>query len=238
MNPQVSSGWNRSWILGGIAGVVMALGAVRVWQLTRPPPEPMGPLDLMIKAMPTDPTSQALARQAAEEAVRLLGDAGGRVVLVIPVPRELHHSTYGAAYESGLRAGLKGHPAVRLEGIYFAAPPYKGNDHRDDRAPTLARLQDVRKNHPRAEVLVSFLGLPQMTPAEQKTWMASHPPRMVAVEMVPSGNDQAARQALEAGLVDALVVNARPERQENLIPLPNRESPASPPPRFHVLRKP
>lgn len=240
MSYSESSGWKKSWVVGAIALVAIAFGTARSWRSIRPAPGPDGPLEGMIRAMPTDPASQALAREAAAEAVRILGNRGGRVVLVIPIPKPLHQVTYGAAYEAGLRAGLQGHSSVQFDGIYFAEPPYAGNDFQNREIPNLECLQDIRKTHPKADMIVSFLGLPRLNPEEQKLWLEANPPKMIVVEVWPSENRLAARQAIESGLVETVVVNAAPtDRPEDAHAPSGVECvPSAAPSKFDVLRKP
>jgi hypothetical protein len=239
MSYSESSGWKRSWILGVIAIAAIVFGMFRVVQTRRAPSESESISGRMIQALPSDPASAALAEQAATEAVRVLGDRGGNIVLVVPVPKPLHHMTQGIAYETGVRTILKNHASVKLEGLYFAAPPYAGNDHQDQQIPTLFRLQDIRQTHPTADVIVSFLGLPQLSPEEQALWLASKPPRMIAVEVWPSGRQEVARALIAAGVMDALVINASPQRPEEQLP-ELQQTPAAnqAPPRFEVLRRP
>lgn len=238
MSYSESSGWKKSWVVGAIALVAIAFGTARSWRSIRPAPKGEGLMDQMIQSLPVDPTSRALAEQGAAEAVRILGSGGGRVVLVVPVPKPLHHMTQGIAYETGVRDGLRNHPTVELEGIYFAAPPYTGNEHQDERTPNLIRLQDIRQTHPNADVIVSFIGLPQLSPEEQKIWLDEKPPRMIVVEPWPTENAQEIREAIEKGLVEAVVLNAAPKKPEELLPPPGEEGHVAPTPQFNVVRRP
>lgn len=239
MKNNKSSGWNKSWVVGAIAIVIVAVGAVQMWKFAHPPPDPEGPLDRMARAMASDPTSMALTKQAAEEAARLLGGAKGKVALVLPSIKELHDMSHGGAYEAGFREGLKANPSIKLAGIYFASPPCLSNQHTDCSIPTLERLQDIRAQYPKVDMIVSLLGLPQLSAAEQATWLALNPPKMVVVELSPLKDRDAAKKALEAGLAEVVIVNTAPyQPPEALLAGPGETLPAMPTPQFDVIRRP
>lgn len=201
MKTKESSGWNKSWVVGGVAIAIVAVGAVQVWKFAHPPPNPETALDKMLKGMASDPASIGMGKKAAEAAVRLCGANGGKVVLVIPEIQSQYDQSYGPAYETGLRDVLKEHPSVTLEGIYFASPPCPVNQFTDCRMPTLSRLQDVRSQYPKASMIVSFLGMPQFSEPEQQDWLASNPPRMVVVDLWGIQSNK----ALAPGIVDAVI---------------------------------
>ena len=184
--------------------------------------------------MSDDPIRYGLAKQAAEESVRLLGSGGGRVVLVIPETKHRYRSRFGAAYEDGVRAILAHHPASGLDGIYFAPKPYRGNEFKNESLPTFARMQDIRNTHPQADLIISFLGLPQMTPAEEQSWLASDPPTLVVVEPWGLEDRHTGQRAVDSGLAAAVVVNAS---SSDPLPSPDSSAPqAAAPDSFLVLR--
>lgn len=201
MKTDKASGWRSSWIVGAVAIAVVVMGGVRVWKFVNPPPLAETALDRFFKGLASDPESIDMGKKAAAEAVRVLGATGGSVVLVLPEIETQHRESYGAAYETGFRDGLKGHDSVNLQGIYFASPPCPENLYTDCRAPTHARMQDVRKEYPKVSMIVSFLGLPQFSASEQQEWLTSNPPKMVVVDLW--GIQPASPPA--PGIVDGLI---------------------------------
>ena len=234
MNNYAKSGASNSWVIGIIAAVLIvgAVGSiVRTRISMRNPVSDEAPFSGW---MPTDPTSTGLARQAAEEAARVLGSGGGRVVLVIPEGKEWYRSSVGAAYEDGVREVLARNRSLELDGIYFASTPYRGNEFRNDSIPTLARMQDIRNTHPQADAIISFLGLPQMTAAEEQTWQASNPPMLVVVEPWGPENRDAGQRAVNSRLATAVVINSTP--RDPLPPDPDNPQAPLTPDSFLVLR--
>jgi hypothetical protein len=239
MSTSESSGWRKSWVVGVIALAAIAFGVSRIHTNLRRPPETDEGINRIALAMAADPTSFALAEHAAAEAGRLLGAGGGAVALVIPAAEALLNYSYGGAYVAGFQAGLQRQANVKLEGIYYAAPPHVGNRHEDQRAPTFDRLQDVRQTHPQAKVIISFLGLPQFTPEEQVAWLQSNPPKMIVVDPWAAVNREVARQALNTGLINALVINTKPvAAPEDLVPEEGAPAPVAMPSLFETLRRP
>ena len=71
-------------------------------------------------------------------------------------------------------------PAVHLAGPFLADKPG-------------SQFQAAREKFPQADLLVSFIGLPQFQAAEQNQWRQSSPPKMIVVEnssTQPTGLEQ------------------------------------------------
>lgn len=195
--------WRTSWVVGGLAVMVIVLCGVSLWKMPRQTnPSWKGIAPPM--SSPMLKVGNALAYQAAEESARLLGSDSGSVVLVVPedvIAAESSRQSLQSSFKEGFLDALQRHPKIQLDGVLVKKLPFKLN---------LVTLQDIQKNHPKSGVIVSFVGLPQLSEEEQQTWLASNPPKLVAIEFWGLTERSGADAALANGLVDAVFAFNRP----------------------------
>lgn len=150
---------------------------------------------------------ESMGYVAAEEAAKVLGEAGGTVVLLLPYvgdPDERRFATTSAgAYERGFLEGAKKFPRLKFEGHFLTDPAMHRELQADWNRPTYRTFKLARSKFPKADLFVSFVGLPEMNPFERNEWLSAAPPKMVAIQFQPS--TEATRSLLlQQGIVDVI----------------------------------
>lgn len=219
--------WKSSWVVGGLAVVVIVLCGIWLWKMPRDsrrtsnmPPVPPNVMRV----------GSAVGYQAGEETARICGAGGGTVVLVVPTPEVAWRPDQSlcTSLKDGFQESSKQHTSIRLAGV-STLDPYALN---------LARLQDIRKIYPQATVIVSFIQLPQLSESEQQTWLESNPPKLIAVEFSSQPDPAQVKLAtteLAKGVVEAVIMFNQPSYDMFLNPPESRDEILK---YYDILRRP
>lgn len=182
---------------GGL-GVVIALliGSFFVRSKPKLPPE-VGRVDAMVK--------ESAGFVAGQEAARLLGGSG-KVFLLLPL-EERDAAIYRKAFEEALpqKSGIKvvGDQSYRLP-IQEDRQTEKGLVTIGYDGPSWKTLQQIRSSHPEAELLVSFINLPQFSSAEVRMWRGSAPPKIIVLQH-PQLSPQE-EEVMKSGIIQVLLL--------------------------------
>ncbi len=163
----MASEWSKSPILTGLALVVIIFTLISFFY--RPKSKQNIPREASV-------FTESVGYVAAEESAKILGEKGG-VALILPGAEEkFFKGSFGESYERGFQKAVTKHPSLRLMGHFLGQQPQYNT-----RFIVLGTLQAVREKFPDAQLLVSFLGLPQLQEAEATQWQSSSPPKMIVV---------------------------------------------------------
>ena len=125
----------------------------------------------------------AVGYVAAEETAKLMAGGDGRVVLLFAGREQDFAGSTAAAYERGFREALDQQRGLQWQGHYCVEELAMNSPDPEMRRLSRRVFQAPRLQYPQANVLVSFIGLPEFTAAEETQWRAAGPPKLVVAEV-------------------------------------------------------
>ena len=141
-----------------------------------------------------DRIAESVGLVSAEEALKILGEAGGRVALILPGTDDTHFAgSEGGAYERGFQQFSQKHSALHFSGHLLTAKPLL----------TSSLLLSTRDKFTDADLLISFVGLPLLERGEANEWRQSRHPQIIAMENSPIRRQQM-EQLLKLRLVQTV----------------------------------
>src|SRR5712671_3046999 len=120
---------------------------------------------------------QSLGQAACDEAAKVLGDAGGKILLIMENKGEDKlDACFG--YRKGFQEGLKRHRTLQVVGIEI--PPWPKEDtENDNHGLRLAFYQRLQSQHPEANCFVSFVQAPFLSAEEMTQWDPAKMPKLI-----------------------------------------------------------
>ena len=152
--------------------------------------------------------SESVGFVAAEEAAKVLGDKGGSVTLILPSygTEEAFRGSQAEPYENGFKKAAAKLPQLHLLG-HWAPKPDSASGF------GMEALEGAREKFSSADLMVVFLSLPKMKPADEAKWRAVTLPKLVVMENQPW--EKGYLRWLELGWVQrVLVANEKREYPE------------------------
>ncbi len=182
--------WSKSPLFKGAVLVVIVLVLLSFfWSGPDPAKE-----DLRFDALIKTATGQV----AAEEAARVLGSAGGGVVLILPpvADEQKIQGTDAEEYANGFQNVAAKHASLRILGRSFLE---------SESSFTFSTLRAAREKFDGVGLLVSFNGLPQGSSRDETEWLSSQPPKLIVLEE-RTQRAEAVSQALQKRVVQVVLV--------------------------------
>ena len=149
------------------------------------------------------PLEEATGYGAAEVAAKVLGEAGGDVVLIVWESQEkFFPGSENEARERGFKQAIANHPNVRCAGHFLGAKLLPQNHNVIPDGLKLGTLQAARESFPKATLFVSFFGLPQLGAEEESQWLNTSPPKVLVVGGPLDADEmKTAKRMRESGLL-------------------------------------
>ena len=129
---------------------------------------------------------EAAGQVAADQAAKVLGEAGGKPagagkILVILGGSGKEMDDPNRAYRSGFEAALKRHPNLSLAAVEIAPSPSPQSPENQFTGPTMAFYQRLLGQHADIACIVSFMQAPNLTPDQMRQWKADGMPKLISV---------------------------------------------------------
>lgn len=149
--------------------------------------------------------TESVGQVIADEAARLLGAKGGKVLLVLDNSGvDPTDACYG--YRKGFEKGLKRHPQLSLAGI--AIQPYPDGTERDPTGLKFIYYQRLGKEFPNAACVVSLDEAPKFTADEMAQWDPATRPKLMALYSPTPTHSSV--EMVRQGIVQALIFRTNP----------------------------